>query len=173
MKNTIYSFLFLVECFLSLFSCKTKENKPIQLYKQLKVSVISDSKIRTLTCKIENNGSLIYYIPKDEWHSCSGDTLYLEAVYKRKNKDDIIVNYNQFNPPILEQLKSSSSFVKKVNYKDISKKTPRYIAVRIFDKPFPYSSKKDYVDYHSLTAFLVFESKNSFLLIEKLDETTK
>jgi hypothetical protein len=173
MKSTLYSSLVLVECFLILFSCKIKENKPIQLNNDLKVSAINDSGNRTLTCKIENNGSLIYYIPKDELHSCSGDTLYLEAIYKRMHKDDIIVNYNQFNPPELEQLRSNSSIFKKVDYKDISKKTPRFIAVRIFNKPFPYSSKKNYVDYHSLTVFLFFESKNSFLLIGKLDETTK
>ncbi len=172
MRKYFYSSLCLIELLLSSFSCNTKGGKTSiikDVDKKVRVEVSNNLKTKTLECKLINNDKINYYIPDNGWRSYSHDTLYLEAVYKRRSDDDNVISYNQFNPPKFVELKSGSIIDKNIDYKSISVKAPTYIAVRVFKSKYPYDPKKNYEKYHSLDAFLDFEKTNSFLLIEKVE----
>jgi len=175
MKIKMFVYLLVIcELFFSLLSCRNKNEKgDISAKYQLNGHIIGKaadpSKGQTLICVLENKSDSLLYIPENPWYYYSGDTLYAEAVHKGRNKNDSGIIYNQFNPPILEELRPDSSVIIRVDYKNFTNKVPIFVAIRIYNKKYPYDPKKDYANYYSSSAFLTFDEKNSFLSVMKVN----
>jgi hypothetical protein len=125
--------------------------------------VLDYPKDQFFVCRLKNTDTLSYYIPNNAWLSNGGDTLYINAIYKRTKESDPIISYNQFNPPLMEEIKPDSFVVKKILYKTLSIKITRFIAIRVFDKPYQLDSI-NFEKYHSVDTFIEFEKKHSYLL---------
>jgi hypothetical protein len=115
-----------------------------------------------------NNSTSNYYVPLKPWVSVSGDTLFLEAIYKRRNIHDVVISYNAFIPPKLEELEVGSAITKRINYIDSLLSKVVFFSIRIYKKPYPYNPIKNYGEYYSIESFLEYENANSFLLIGKI-----
>lgn len=114
--------------------------------------------------ELRNQSSRSYYLPRNPRMSYFGDTLYLEAVFKKRKTTDHDIIYNQFNPPVLDEFKSNSLAKGEVFVKKITSETPQFLAVRFYEIPYPFNPKKDYQKYYSLKSFLEYDLMNSFLL---------
>jgi hypothetical protein len=128
--------------------------------KEITVTAINDADPKVLTIVIDNRKDKSVFIPENSWLKESNDTLFFEAVYK-PNNDTTGILFNQFNPPLMQQI-SQGIVLKKLLYKDINIKLGSTVGVRFFLKRYPFDEDRDYEEYHSLKAFYEFETSNSF-----------
>ena len=138
--------------------------------KTLDIYVLNDPITKTVVFRVINLDTMSYYIPNDSWLSNIGDTLYIEAIYKRRDESYDIISYNEFKPPLLIEIKPGSVFVRKISYKTLNINISPNVAIRVFTKAFPYNYDKDYTNYHSRDAFTEYEESSSFLLYIKVDK---
>ena len=137
-KTFIYLFISFELCF-SLTCCQNKSDKINTTYiyqtdRNILGEITVTPKAKTLMYQLKNNSKNIFYIPKNSWFYCSGDTLYAEALHKNKDKSDKGIMYNQFNPPIMEEFRPKSSIIRSINYQNFTTKVPIFFAIRIYNK---------------------------------------
>ena len=140
---------------------ENREAKP-----KIQARILDNRNNSTLLYYLKNSDNKNYFVLRDPQVHHSGDTLYIESLYTNNNVGQIKVN--QFNPPLLIKLSPDSLFKKQISYKELSSSSHYFVAIRIYNKNYPYSPQKDYVTYHSIKQFLSFEQKNSFLLTLKV-----
>ena len=154
------------EILLSSTIINTKNNR-CDLY------VLNNKSGQELIFRFINLDSIPFFIPHDSWLSNVGDTLIIDAIYKRYNKSDDIFCYNEFNPPIMDEIRPDSEITKKINYKNLKIIIPKYVSVRVYNNIIPYDPVKDFTNYHSEKSFLEYEKYNSFLVVSKIDDPDK
>jgi hypothetical protein len=147
----------------------------IQDCKAQKVDVFAfkNPKDQSVICRIKNNDTLSYYIPNDPFVCDLQDTLFVEAVFKRKKLDDPMLHYIQFNPPQIDEIKPGQDVIKKIDYKPNNRIIDfSFLAVRIYTQRLD-SNVGNTIEYHSYPNFVRFEQTHSFIIEVKIENITK
>lgn len=158
------NYLGLLFMFLMLFSFKGTNNRNIEVW------VLDNSKTKELIFRFKNLGSKSIYLPEKIWLNYDKDTLFLEAIYKRIDDNDPVLNYNMFMPPKLLELKSGDYLTRKINYSKLKLKFKNNVSVRFFNDILSLDPISDYEKYHSKKYYEEYEKNNSFTINLKIDK---